>query len=286
MKRPSWALWLVLLFHPPAGAAGLTADPLPFRDYGYFIGDVLSRCWRVEGGASAVIDRPRLPHPLGRWLVVRAVSWEDRRLCLDFQVDYAPFTTETVEVPGWRVVFRADGREMPLSLPAWRLTLSPLRPIQSLKGEAFMRDGALPAFDTAAVRRRMWLGAALFVLGAAGLVWHLLGGRRPVRWPFCRALLALTRLGEGEGDRLRAYLILHRALDAYWNGRWWGRLEAFMERHPAFRPLEAELAAFAESSRGLFFIREGERVVWKQARLRRLARRLALEEIRHGGLAG
>lgn len=277
---------LLLLGLPVSAVGKALLEPLPFRDYGFFVGDLVERCWRLKLDGVATVSHHRLPRSLGRWLVIRRVVLEGGRLCVQYQVDYAPFTTETVEIPEWSLTLRLPQREYPVTLPSWRLTLAPLRPIQSLKGEAFMQAEALPPLSLAKVRRRFWLGLGLTMVGLTGLAWHLWGGRRRVRWPFCRAWVELARLENDEAGRLKAYLLLHRAFDTYWGGRWWGRLEAFLQRYPAYRPLAEELTGFVASSRGLFFAAAVPAEPWSMARLRALARRLAWEEIRHGGLAG
>ncbi len=257
--------------------------PLPFRNYGYFVGDRVTRCWRLAISDPVVLVPPRLPHSLNRWLVVRRADLSGGRLCLEYQVDYAPFTTETVPIPPWSVTLREDDRDRTVTLPAAELMVAPLRPIQQHEGEAFMQPETVPPSGEASPLRWLGLGLALLVGGMAGLGWHLWGGERRVRWPFCRAWLALAKLPDDEAGRLRGYLVLHRAFDAYWGGRWWGRLQEFLARHPGYQPLAAELEEFVTASKGLFFARVAAEP-WPLTRLRRLARRLAWEELRRGGL--
>ncbi len=263
-------------------AQEITLEPLPYRNYGWFVGDVLDRCWHMD--LEAELAPPKLPHTLNRWLTVRRVILQNGRLCVRYQVDYAPFTTETVFIPAWPLILRLPNREQPLTLPAWKLTLAPLRPIQSLKGESFMQDERLPPASPATTTRQLQLGGVLALAGLTGLLSYLFLGRRQIAWPFCRAWAELARLPEDEGGCLQAYLCLHRAFERYWNGCWWGRLNEFLIRFRQFQPLQAELETFVANSRHLFFESEMAAEPWPLARLRRLARRLALEEIRHGGL--
>ncbi len=283
MRKIGWLLlWLSGMVLPvEAGTVSLT--PLPFRDYGYFVGDRFDRCWQLMGSSDVGIVRPQLPRSLGRWVVIRGVRLEGDRLCVEYQVDYAPFTTETVSIPAWRVTLRFPEGRQSVTLPAATVTLAPLRPIQSLKGEAFMQPEVLPPLRRDDEMGYLWTGGVLLFVGVAALVWHLWGGDRRVRWPFCRAWMAMAKLADDEAGRLRGHLLLHRAFDAYWGGRWWGRLDAFLRRYPAYQAMAPELRDFVTASRRLFFGKVAAEP-WSLARLRRLARRLAMEEIRHGGL--
>ncbi|XSG85464.1 MAG: hypothetical protein ACPW60_01760 [Methylohalobius sp. ZOD2] len=290
---------LILLFAGMAGAEPVEVTPLPYRDYGYFIGDLVERCWRV-----AVKDRPLClplteattegcpyvtdqPVRLNRWLLIRNARWlEPDRVCLTYQVDYAPFTTESVEIPAWALPLRIGGQESKMELPAWRLTLSPLREIQTAEGKALMQGVLQPSFDMDSVRYRWWFSLLVFSLGLAGLAWHLGIWQVTKPRPFCRAWWELHKLrGEEEGLQ-RAYLTLHRAFDAYWDGRWWGRLDEFLQRYPQFREMASEIEAFAHASEALFFTGGEQAEQFSLRRLNYLARRLVWQELRYGGLGG
>ncbi|BCX89256.1 mxaA protein [Methylomarinovum tepidoasis] len=275
-------LGLAMLLAVSTLMAGESMQPLPYRDYGWFIGDVLTRCWRVAEPGKVL--PPELPHSLNRWLTVIRVHRQGNRLCIDYQVDYAPFTTETVTIPAWNLTLRQHDGEKPLTLASWRLTLAPLRPIQSLKGELFLQPERLPPPEAAPLRQRFWIALGLIGLGLGGLSWYWLWGRREVNWPFCRAWIRMAGFEDDEAGRLQAYLCLHRALDSYRGGSWWGRLDDMLARYPGWGSLADELKAFAASSAGLFFAAGAAEAPWPLERLRRLARRLALEELRRGGL--
>ncbi|WP_022947528.1 hypothetical protein [Methylohalobius crimeensis] len=302
-------LLVFLLFAGMAGAEPVEVTPLPYRDYGYFIGDLVERCWRaavpkrepVQLGVSSQRGESELgpsnrglqekgdgwPVRLNRWLLIRNARWiEPDRLCLTYQVDYAPFTTESVEIPAWTLPLRIGGQENKMELPAWRLTLSPLREIQTAEGKALMQGVLQPSFDMDSVRYRWWFSLLVFSLGLAGLAWHLGIWQVTQPRPFCRAWWELHKLrGEEEGLQ-RAYLILHRAFDAYWDGRWWGRLDEFLQRYPQFRGMAPEIEAFAHASEALFFTGGEQAERFSPRRLNHLVRRLVWQELRYGGLGG
>lgn len=300
---------LFLLASLLAGTAAepIEVSPLPYRDYGYFIGDLVERCWRVgvpkdvsgqlsipsqrKGGELSFANRglqgggEHGPIRLNRWLMLRNARWiEPDRLCLTYQVDYAPFTTESVAIPDWTLPIQIGERASKIKLPAWQLTLSPLREIQTAKGKELMQGMLQPSFDTASVRYRWWFGLSVLVLGLAGLGWHIGIWQLTKPRPFCRAWWELRKLRDDKERLQHACLILHRAFDAYWGGRWWGRLEAFLQRYPQFRGLAPEIEAFAQASEALFFTGGEQAERFPLRRLQHLVRRLAWQELRYGEL--
>nr|BAL54072.1 hypothetical conserved protein [uncultured Gammaproteobacteria bacterium] len=257
--------WLCLALALPAKAWG--------REFGFFIGDVVERCVPLAQPARQIVTP--LPAAAGRFLSVRAARVQGRILCLRYQVESVPVTTETVAIPAWRIKLLAE-KEREVEIPAWQLVLSPLRPLQGLSAERFMLGENLPPSQP--LPGWWWTGAWILVLsGTLGHLWCLALGRS---FPFCRSLWRLTK-----GDRSldEALLIVLGAFESYLQGLSLGRMEAFVAAYPHFAGLSRELARFDQAVRQRFFLQTQTDLTVKA--LKALAWRLALAEIRRGGLA-
>lgn len=258
--------WLGLALALPAKGWG--------REFGFFIGDVVERCVPLLLPARQIATP--LPAGAGRFLSVRAARVQGRTLCLRYQVESVPVTTEAVAVPPWRIKLLADEGEREVEIPAWQLVLSPLRPLQGLNAERFMQGEILP--PSRPIAGWWWWTAWVLVLsGASGSLWHFALGRS---FPFCRSLWQLTKESR---DLDEALLVVLGAFEAYLQGLSLGRMEAFVAAYPHFAGLSRELARFDQAVRQRFFLQT--QTDWTVKALKALAWRLALAEIRRGGLA-
>lgn len=278
------ALLLVLLLAAswPAHAQVRGVELRVPRAFGYFLGDLVHVQADIRVDPGFTVQRPSLPRPgpVAYWLDLRAVAVEERRegdatlirLRLTYQSFYAALDSRTLDVPGFPVTIESAGRDglttATTQVPAWKLGVSPLRPVQPERrddpAEYLLPDGRAPRLDpqpaTAAALTLLALAALALVPLARDRAWGPFAPRRGR--PFALGLKALrrvTRKSRGDDLTREAFLVLHRALDATAGRRVLADdLPLFLDRHPAFRGQEDSLKQFFAASRRTFFGREAE----------------------------
>ncbi|ORE95180.1 MxaA protein [Aurantimonas sp. 22II-16-19i] len=273
----------------------IRADPP--REVGWFLGDVLVWRGEITAPAGRVLDPASLPKtgPIDAFTELSSVSLESKvvdggvrhDLTLVYQSFYVPLEPKEIAMPGATLAFWSGeapgaGSEL-LTLPAWKVVLSPLRPIMARSSAAAMRpDEPLAVIDTVG---RQWTVAAAwtgFLVLALGFAWYRgigpfgLRRSRPLAaaWRAMRA----RRPEPGYGERL---LALHRGLDAAFGRRVVAAdLGECLAARPHFAALRGDLEAFFAASRRFFFdgdARQAEASLPGRA-LVLLARRLAAIE--------
>ena len=276
--------------------AGAAAQALPTatvqdpRAFGYSIGDVVSRVVTVNVPAGYELDEASLPQRTsgGRAIELRKITQRERwqlgsrqhALTLEYQVFLSPPELRTLELPPIVLRVKGPARTEELRVDAWPLIVAPLSPAEPRLREGLgeMRpDAAPPLIDTAASRARLlaYGAAALLLLGYLahvyiGLPW--VARHKPPSTTAWRTLQGLPREASSE-RRQEAYRRLHEALN-----RTAGRvvfeadLDRFIEAHPRFAGLRAEIQVFFQRSREQFFAGEGVAAAQDDAWLIRFCR--------------
>jgi mxaA protein len=182
-------------------------------------------------------------------------------LTLGYQVFLSPREVRTLEMPPVLLRFTGGPRPQTLRIDAWPVTVAPLVPLEvsPRHGLGSLRpDAAAPLIDTRASRWRL----AVYGVVAAALLAYLAHVYLALPWlarrarPFGRAWLALRGLSaSSSSDELRvAMQRMHQALNTtagrvvFENG-----VDGFVETHPRFGPLRADLLDFFARSRREFF---------------------------------
>jgi mxaA protein len=246
------------------------------RDFGYFVGDVLTRRVDVTVSDPYRLDLGSLPPPgaLNYWLDLHSVDVAEEalgggrryRVSLAYQTFYVPREARERTLPEVAIRFSGpDGNFVDAKVPAWTFVMSPLRQIQQeapVDGAAgYLHPDVKPQFiDTARERD------VAFWSGAAALISLTLLAYYYAWWPFharsarpfteaSRRIRAGLRRGKGTSEAYRgALLALHRAFDRTAGRRLLADdVPQFVATHREFRPLADEIAAFFAASRRVFY---------------------------------
>ncbi len=273
-----------------AAFAAAAAPEQPLRDFGYFIGDVLTQRVPLQrAGENLELAEAPPNGRTGRWLRrLASASQRDEAgrnwLLLEYQIINSPREPVTVALPELhlRVV---DGE--PLAVAPVPISISPLTPAAGAGG------GDMPGIrpdrppvppDTAVAARRLQLGGlALGITLAAWLGWWLWRlYARAERAPFAAALQRLRAL---EADRLdenpEAWLALHRAFNATAGRSVTGSdIGVLMRQAPWLASQRTRIDEFFDNSALRFFAQDPRPAAFA---LRELARDLYRAEKRHAG---
>jgi mxaA protein len=243
------------------------------RAFGYFVGDI------VRSEVDVVVDKDvsllpaSVPQPgrLNSWLELIASRVEESstkdtrfyRLYFDYQNFYPALDSRALEIPGFTLSFISGGRTVSAQVPAWSFLISSLRevlPAPKASGADYMQPDASPRGTDLRRDRSATFGFLAACLVALGFLAHHLAwwpfGAGPKR-PFTAAAKRVHMLfntSEDEVSYREALLILHRAVDATAGHAVFAEdMPDFLERTPAFSPLEDQFSAFFRSSRRTFF---------------------------------
>ncbi|MFE1599921.1 nonribosomal peptide synthetase MxaA [Methylobacterium sp. ID0610] len=303
---PLLALVAILAAAPAAAQVGAVVVRSP-RPFGLFVGDLFTAEVEITAADGFAIEAASLPKPgpLSGWLDLRAISaapgplrdGERRwRLTLTYQTFYVALDARQLDVPGFPVTFAARApaavTTASAAVPGWSVGVSPLREVQPAPVDDpadFMRPPSPAPRRDPGPATQAALGLSVLALAALGLLAHDRAWwpfrRRPAR-AFAGALRQLRRLArspDADAAYRGALLALHRGLDRTDGRRVLAEdLGAFLDRHPAYRPLGQPLARFFQASRETFFGRDPAeaRAAWPLAEAVAVARRLAAAERR------
>jgi mxaA protein len=244
-----------------------TATELEPRAYGYFVGDVLQRrVWLTwpAGWSLDLSSLPKVRRP-GQAIELRAVQLDGQELRLDYQVFLAPKAVRMLEIAPMRLRFAGPGGEAFVRIDAWPVTVAPLVPVDVSPrvGLGEMQPDIMPpAIATQARRQRLWLYAAVLLLGGLYLLQVYVGlpwwGRQ--QRPFAQAWRALRRLPADLSTPQwhGAMRLVHEALNATAGEVVFeGGLTGFVADQPRFAPLQDALAGFFSRSHDTFFSGHG-----------------------------
>ena len=260
--RPAWLAAALVWGGPAAGQiVSVTLQP-PARDFGVFVGDLLTSTAIVQVLPGTTLDPRSLPQegPVSPIVDVRhvAVGGSPQRIevRVTYQSFYTPEQVSGAEVPGYALAFSAGGQRLQARVPGFGFTASVFRhDLQPALDPAVLRPDHAPV--QARAPGAAWELAAGLVAMACGLLaltWPLgfAGGHAPFR----KAAKEMARLGRkpgGDAGR-EAMLVLHRAFDTTAGRRVFADdLDDFVSRHQHFLPIRERIAAFFDTSRAVFF---------------------------------
>ena len=296
MRRLAYAVAALFIASPaPAAVRKVTLQP-PARDFGYFLGDVLTAVAVIDVDPGTVLDRSALPEPgpVSRQIDIRRVLVTESsdgqggvvRVQIDYQSFFGPDAATQTEVPGYRLEFADGHQHFSADVPSWRFMASALRhAVVAVTDAKGMRPDHAPMQvrnGTAALR----LGGGLAVALAAGCLLLVRRWLVPAvgahRLPFtsaARRLPALLRAAVPTGGQGAALLALHRAFDATAGyAVLAGDTDRFVAVHPRFAEQRADIACFFLRSQEQFFKSEASLAPITDQWLLAFARRLARAE--------
>lgn len=242
------------------------------RPFGYVIGDVIEHELRVAVVAPYKLQKGMLPAPgpMSYWLELRDLDLitdandEETRyqVNLTYQTFYAPLAASLRTVPGFKLTFSASDESFDITVPSWDFTMSPIRELATRKveGQEYMRpDTPPPGIDSSHYGPRLVMLAIAAVAAALYLLYyytlwpfHARQGR-----PFARARRKIRALSGHAADvptYRQAVRTVHGAFNVTNGGPLFAEsLDSFLARHPAFRPLRAEIERFFKMSHEAFF---------------------------------
>ena len=234
----------------------------PARDFGVFVGDLLTSTAIIQVAPGTMLDARSLPPdgPVSPIADVRGVTVGGTRTRIEIHVTYQNFfSPEQVlgaEIPGYAVAFSAAGKRLLATVPGFRFTASTFRhDLQPTVDPAALRPDH-PPVPASAPGAGKTLAAGLVAMcgGLLALAWpRAFASRRAPFHVASRQLASLARL-PGEDAGRTAMLALHRAFDATAGHRVFADdLDEFVSRHQRFAPLRHRAGGFFEASRAVFF---------------------------------
>lgn len=240
------------------------------------------------------LDKASLPEagPVASYIDVRHVEVSQTHesgalrtiIHIEYQSFFDPEEAARTDVPGYEIDFLQGGARIPAHVPGWSFGASPFRhDLNPIIDPALLRpDHAFLMAPPGSAKLRLVasvivaLSAALLLARSRGWIFGFSLSTRP----FASASRVVARLaGTKDADAASetAMLALHRAFDATDARRVMGDdLERFLERHPQFSRMRAEIAAFFAASRVAFYGDDGSRPALRD--LSTLGRHLARAE--------
>lgn len=281
----------------PAAAQDVVVRIHSARPFGYFVGDLIHARVDVSAPPEAVLSRASLPNPgpLTGSLDLREVKLRETvesrrrlwRLDVTYQNFYVALDVREIEIPGFDLAISSAAGAETVKVPAWRVTVSPLREITPQKQEEaidYMRPDGSSVFVDETTPRNFAIG-----VGAAALLALALVARDRAWPPFqrrkVRVFLALAnefsarRIRSGGSDFGAAIQSVHRALDTA-NGATLLSFDLpdFLRRRPEFQPLRMDFERFFAASKRHFFGGEESSDDFRGERLAQFVTALAKRE--------
>jgi mxaA protein len=229
------------------------------RAYGYFVGDVVVVSHHLTLPASTTIATDSLP-PAGRdggWFELLRREVKGTQLVMAYQVTNAPKAVRVAFTPKHTVKALTGAQTTDIVLPSLAVAISPLSLNEAFDRagmEAMRPDRATPVRGTAATSQRLalWAGLALFGgLYLAHLRFGPFWGRRGLPFAASRRPVRKALRSQTVRDAIRS---LHTAFDATAQRAVFATdVERFLQRHPHFAALRADIDAFFSMSQGAFF---------------------------------
>ncbi|KAF2989947.1 nonribosomal peptide synthetase MxaA [Methylocystis sp. MJC1] len=271
--RVAFSIILAFLWALPAAADDLRVTIHSARPFGYFVGDLIRAHVEILAPGDVTLSASSLPHPgpLGVSLDLRDVSvrvkaegahkrWD---VDLVYQNFYVALDVRNIEIPSFELRF-GDGT---VTVPAWKVGVSPLREIAPAKQERpedYLRPDTPMVFaDEAPPKFLTLLFAILSSLVLAAVArdraWPPFHQRRArIFSALAHRLAAQTRGGADASVLSLAFKSMHRAIDLA-NGASLlaDDLPGFLSRRPEFASLKPSFDRFFSASRSSFFAVEG-----------------------------
>ena len=242
------------------------------RQFGYWIGDVVTREVSVAMAPPYTLERSSLPRVgrMDRWLWLREVSIESDsqgalnsyRLTFRYQVLNAPARLRRLFIPQQTLHFSGGGERLPVLIEALGIHVSPLAAPSAVADAGYpdLQPAVPPPPLDATIHQLAVAAAAVGLLLASGLLLYVYGTLpwlRRSRGPFHRALAtlkALARERPTEESVAWALRSLHHAFNATAGEVLLsGDLPRFFDRFPGFKAHRDRIEDFFRSSRQWFY---------------------------------
>lgn len=244
------------------------------RAFGYFLGDVIRREVILTAAPGTQLDTATLPQPgpVNYWLDLKSVDLAQSeragtaefRIALAYQTFYSALDPRRLTIPGFTLKLTHDGGSEEAEVPEFAFVASPLRELfpgkEGESTEVVMRpDVPAPLVATGRERTALLAAAVAGTIALVLLALHYAWGpfQRRAGRPFTEAARFLrthTTQLSGEGGYRAALLKLHRAFDLAAGRRLLpDDLEAFLQQHPEFAPLESDIERWFDCSRQAFY---------------------------------
>jgi mxaA protein len=283
---------VLLLWAFPTQAGDARVKIHSARPFGYFVGDLIRARVEIAAPAKARLAAASLPRPgpLGVSLDLKEVDVHETAIGADkrwdielvYQNFYVALDVRNIEIPGFDLRF---GDET-VSVPAWRVGVSPLReiaPPRPERAEDYLRPDGPIGFAPETPPKRLALvfaGLSLLALTAVARdrAWPPFRARRARIFTALAAELA-AQSRSGVDAVPQAMQSMHRAIDLANGGSLLAEdVPAFLSRRPEFASLKPSFERFFSASRNAFFSQQGEKEGYDFSELLDFANTLARKE--------
>jgi mxaA protein len=275
MRVLATLLLAVIAAYPAAAQINSVELHPPARDFGFFVGDVITTEAVITVAGGTVLQRDSLPAPgpVDSAIELRSVQVTEAdlpgqrqfRVQVEYQSFFAPERVMPAELPGYTIAFSNGSGKATAHIPAWTYHVSPLRVAEPISGTPplLRSDHPMPQIPLGIARLRLISSTILVCLVGLTIAgrWGWLPSRpRPSR-PFAAAWHRI-RNAAASNDRETAFRALHRAFDATAGHPVLADdVDSFLVSHPRYSPLRSAIAQFFEASRQIFFARDAEKDV-------------------------
>lgn len=239
----------------------------PPQNNGVHIGDVLNRRVELEVVAPYQISKETYPvkgtNQDGIELVdfkVQTAKHGDKMyysLQLSYQVFASSKVPSVMQLPLEKLALTGGSTALTINIPAWKFWFSPLVESDLLHAKTNLQSQQLP--ELVDIRKHQALLACsvgLLVLALLAVVYV----NADKRWlpfmggAFAQAHRRIKRLPANPNDVRKGLLYLHQAFNqVYGRNLFADNIEVFLEAHPAFARLRAEITDFFERSNKSLF---------------------------------
>lgn len=270
---------IALLWQPVFAADELTTEVLQQdrgRDYGLMVGELIHHHYIIAVDSDYTLTPSSLPAEgeLSYWLDLNAVNFSSTekgnktlyRLNLSYQTFYAPLDVRALTIPAIELDFaNTEKNRVSLTLDDWTFTMSPIKEITP---SGVGNDTGIESFMKASIKPRLIrlqqiedrlvfitilvIICVLSYIAVSGWIPHL------NRSPFIQARQRIKQLRHHDLNQQEYYQVCLQAMHQAINQRagqtiFMGRLDYFLDTHPAFSTLEKPLREFFTHSQESFF---------------------------------
>lgn len=239
----------------------------PIRSNGIHIGDVLERKVLIETSQTYQLSRSALPMKGSRQNGIELTDIQIKssqkgkkslhEIALSYQVFASAPTPTVMQLP--IEVFALTGGEQALSveLPKWRFWFSPLVSADITSAKNNLQPQHKPSLiDTNNQYTRLAVFLGLLVIGLFGLT-YVNADRRWLPFmggAFAQAHRHLKKLPKNADQEKTALFHLHQAFNQVHGANLFAAdIEQFIEKHPKFRSVKADIETFFDMSNKLLF---------------------------------
>lgn len=264
----------------------ITPSPL-----GYQVGSIISHKLLIATQPGWRLVTERLPGPgaVNPWLEIRQIDWHQKQsrqgkqyqVKIDYQIFPSLKQPTDLTLPDLQLFFEGpQGETVKHSAPPWQFTVSPMIPPHWRDDQVPLRPLWQPSQQpvTPYLRHLSWLVTGIFLL----LIFYWWQRRGFSLFttpnPFRKALPTIRKAGK-KGQTEIAFKAFHHALNqAAKQALHPDQIPDFIQTHPAFSGLEAQLQRFFQYSRRFFFEGSSQATYYSVSELEELCRQCAEAE--------